>query len=138
MSEIDIQQMIEMAREREGWTQSERTTWVVDSNRQGLNKPVAHMLQTTDRELEQADSNFIAQSPLTILALSERVAELEAQIKALTPEPMPACYRCGGTGSITYFGEGADEGHDIDLNCPVCNPKHERYNDDRDYPEDYD
>ncbi len=130
MSEIDTDKMIEMARERAGWTVSRAEVAppaVLDSRL---------WLVACDVQRENAD--FIAQSPRAILTLSERVAELEAQIKALTPEPMPPCYRCGGTGSITYFGEGADEGHDIDLNCPVCNPKYERYDDDRDYPEDYD
>ena len=41
--------------------------------------------------------------------------------------PMPPCYRCGGAGYITHFGRGADDGHDIDLTCPVCNPKYRDY-----------
>lgn len=42
------------------------------------------------------------------------------------PLPMPPCYRCGGSGYITHFGTGADDGQDIDLNCRVCNPKYGR------------
>jgi len=41
--------------------------------------------------------------------------------------PSPLCYRCEGRGYITYFGVGADEGHDMDVNCPVCNPKYSDY-----------
>ena len=65
----------------------------------------------------------------------EALQHVLQQLESLAVDPhsryakatRPACYRCGGTGSITYFGEGADEGHDIDANCPACNPKYPDY-----------
>lgn len=67
--------------------------------------------------------------------LGRRHAIAGEMVQFMDVQQLAPCYRCGGTGSITHFGEGADEGHDIDLNCPVCNPKYPPPDDDRDWHE---
>lgn len=92
-----------------------------------------------------ASQGFMADMCDTMVALQQNLAiafDSFAQQQEATRETKgvdrelkkapPSCYRCGGSGYITHFGRGLDDGKDIDLNCPVCNPKYGRY-DDRDY-----
>lgn len=116
---IDIQPMIEMAREREGWTVSRAEVAppaVLDSRL---------WLVACDVQRENAD--FIAQSPRAILTLSERVAELEAQNTALqarveTLGKDEVCPVCGGTG---WIQEGWGDYHMDGIPCSACEEREE-------------
>lgn len=87
---IDIDEMVRMAGEREGWRYAKVAVQlggkVVDSyivREDGDMVISAHDFEEDRDEIKQSHAQFVAQAPAAILHLSERIATLEAQNAAL-------------------------------------------------------
>jgi predicted RNase H-like nuclease (RuvC/YqgF family) len=91
MSEIDMSKMVEMARERSGWTAythvndngEERRVVYRDANGKQYGRAVTGWGQVTQ---PIKDGDFIAQAPATILALHQQVQDLQAKVEQLEEE----------------------------------------------------